>query len=75
MTIDWHSLVVVAITSVLVAIAVVGVFSLGVLALTQGSERPGRAASVPIRLAGLACLGVSALLVLYGLYLIIPALH
>ncbi len=75
MSIDWASLGIVAAISVVAAIAVIGVFSLGVLALTTGSHDQGRSAGRPMKLAGYACLGVSALFVLYGLYLIIPGLH
>lgn len=81
MNIDWASLGLVAITTVVAAVAIVGIFSLGVLALTSNgkstlstdgvhSERTAVAT-----LAGYACVGISGLLVLYGLYLIIPQFH
>jgi len=87
MNIDWHSLVLVAITTVVAAIAIVGIFSFGVLALTGGNR--GTAGTVDAgpaetgqtkvgagaRLAGYACIGISALLVLYGLYLVVPQFH
>jgi hypothetical protein len=87
MNIDWHSLLLVAITTVVAAIAIVGIFSLGVLALTggnrgtAGSADAGPAEAGPAqvgpgaRLAGYACIGISALLVLYGLYLVVPQFH
>ena len=83
MNIDWSSLGLVAITTVVAAVAVVGIFSLGVLSLSAGVRRgatasPGSASTRPAlggTVAGYACIGVSAALVLYGLYLIIPQFH
>ena len=73
MMIDWASLGLVAVTTVVAAIAIVGIFSLGVMALTTGARTTG--ATPLARLGGYLCLGVSAMLVLYGLYLIIPQFH
>ena len=81
MNIDWASLVLVAITTVVAAIAIVGIFSLGVAALTSGGEHESGGSLVQnppssgAKLAGYACVGISGLLVLYGLYLIIPQFH
>ncbi len=81
MNIDWASLVLVAITTVVAAVAIVGIFSLGVTALTSGGNRQsgGSAVTSPpspaAKIAGYACVGISGLLVLYGLYLIIPQFH
>jgi hypothetical protein len=81
MNIDWASLVLVAITTVIAAIAIVGIFSLGVTALTSGGAHESGGSMVqsqakPVaKLAGYLCVGISGLLVLYGLYLIIPQFH
>jgi hypothetical protein len=81
MNIDWGSLLLVAITTVVAAVAIVGIFSLGVTALTSGGESESDGAMVQnqpnaaAKLAGYACVGVSGLMVLYGLYLIIPQFH
>ncbi|HEY5881809.1 MAG TPA: hypothetical protein VIU11_23065 [Nakamurella sp.] len=77
MKIDWASLGLVAVTTVVAAIAIVGIFSLGVMALTSGARTAsGVAAPSPAaRLGGYLCLAVSVALVLYGLYLIIPQFH
>ena len=76
MNIDWNSLVLVAITTVVAAVAIVGIFSLGVFALTSGGRAGESASPGPVaRLSGYACVGVSALLVMYGLYLIVPQFH
>lgn len=74
MNIDWASLALVAATTVVAAISIVGIFALGVAALTHapaGGARP----SVVARLAGYACIGVAGLIALYGIYLIIPVFH
>ena len=39
MTINWSALLLVAVTTVVAALAIVGVFSLGVAALTSGGAR------------------------------------
>jgi hypothetical protein len=76
MTINWNALLLVAVTTVVAALAIVGIFSLGVAALTSGGARTSGGRPAPVaRLAGYACIGVSGLLVLYGLYLIIPQFH
>ncbi len=76
MTINWSALLLVAVTTVVAALAIVGVFSLGVAALTSGGARTAGGRPSPVaRVAGYACIGVSGLLVLYGLYLIIPQFH
>jgi hypothetical protein len=75
MKIDWASLGLVAVTTVVAAIAIVGIYSLGVLALSSGGKDGTSAPSPLARMSGYLCLGVSGLLVLYGLYLIIPQFH
>ncbi len=76
MKIDWESLAVVALTTVAVTLAVVGVVTAGVVALSVTS----RGAATPARrwwagVAGWACLAAAGLVVLFGLYLIIPVWH
>ena len=75
MDINWGALALVAITTLVAAIAVVGIFSLGVVALTSGAGRDGAEPHTAARVAGYACIAVSGMLVLYGLYLIIPQFH
>lgn len=74
MKIDWASLALVALTTVVAAISIVGIFALGVAALTHAPADGGRP-NVFARTAGYACLGVSGLIALYGIYLIVPAFH
>ena len=76
MKIDWASLGLVAVVTIVAAALVVGIYSLGVAALStadaQGGRGSGRAANRPL---GYACMAVSGLIVAYGIYLIIPAFH
>lgn len=81
MNINWEALALVAVTTVVAAIAVVGIFALGVTALTSGAKVAGADGTVTAqpslmaRMAGYACIAVSGMLVLYGLYLLIPQFH
>ena len=75
MNINWGALALVAVATITAAIAIVGLFSLGVAALTsEHRSRGGSAATLPT-VAGYACLTVSAMIAAYGLYLIIPQFH
>jgi hypothetical protein len=74
-TINWAALGLVAVATITAAIAIVGLFSLGVAALTSAQRsRGGSGATLPT-VAGYACLAVSGLIAAYGLYLIIPQFH
>lgn len=83
MTINWGALALVAGATITATMAIVGLFSIGVAAVTSGQRHPagseavaGRGpASTPATVAGYSCIGVSGLMVLYGLYLIIPQFH
>jgi len=78
MSVDWASLSLVAITTVVATVAIAGLVALGVKALSSGGgtriHQTGveLAPSAAARIAGYTCLAVSGSLVLYGLYLIIP---
>ncbi len=79
MNIHWLDYLVVFGVTLAAALIVVGIYSFGVrlYAVSQDEE----AASVPGNRAALAkagaftCFGLSAVAVLYGIYLIVPALH
>jgi len=76
MKIDWASLGLVAITTVVAAISIVGIFSIGVAALSSADARLAAGRGVGLtRVAGYASLGTAGLIALYGIYLIIPAFH
>jgi hypothetical protein len=67
MTIDWMAFVTVVIAALVAACALITVFS---LALRIGdSENRGR------RIVSVALYGVCAFIVLFGIFLIVPALH
>lgn len=76
MTIDWGSLAVVAGTTVTVTVAVVGIVTAGVVAVTAANRpalAPGR--SWWASAIGWLCLAAAGLMVIDGLYLIIPFWH
>jgi len=75
MNINWAALVLVAVATITAAIAIVGLFSLGVAALTSGQRSRGGSAAMLPTVAGYACLAVAGLIAIYGLYLIIPQFH
>jgi hypothetical protein len=65
--IDWAAFLVVLFATLLGASLVVTLYSLGLRLLDRSTGAR--------RVAGIACFVVCALVVLYGVYLIIPALH
>lgn len=75
MTVNWGALALVAAVTVIAAIGVVGLFALGVSAITSDDAGRGVARRTTTTIAGYGCLTASGLLAVYGLYLIIPAFH
>jgi hypothetical protein len=75
MIINWGALGLVAGVTIIAAMAIVGIFSLGVAALTHGQRTHGGRATTSETVVGYACLGLSGLIAIYGLYLIIPQFH
>jgi hypothetical protein len=76
MTINWSALLLVAVATISAAISIVGLFSLGVAALTGHARNAGTGTvSAGARLAGYACFTVSGLIAVYGIYLIVPQFH
>jgi hypothetical protein len=67
--IDWGSFVLVLIVSVGSTVAIVGLFAGGLRLLAVQSPR------VPALVGAYACFAVSAAATLYGVSLLIPALH
>ena len=67
--IDWSAFVVVALVSLVSAAALVSLYSFGLRLLTVEGRTPAR------RVAGYACFVLCGLGVLYGICLIVPALH
>jgi hypothetical protein len=75
MIINWGALALVAVVTVVAAVSIVGLFALGVVALTSTQRSQGGAPALIATVSGYACLGVSLLIAAYGLYLIIPQFH
>ncbi|MDO7881645.1 hypothetical protein [Antiquaquibacter soli] len=69
--IDWTAFVTVAAASLLSACLLVALYALGVRLLTSTGDLLPRTR----RLAGVACFVLCGALVLFGIYLIVPALH
>lgn len=76
MTIDWGALGLVAVVAVVASVVVVAIVSLGIASLSAADDRilVGQSGSTS-KAIGYACIGVAALVVFYGLYLIIPQFH
>jgi hypothetical protein len=69
--IDWIAFITVAVAALVASVVVVGFYSLGLRLL----DVPEGAALGIRKPAAIACFVVCALAVLYGIYLIVPALH
>lgn len=69
--IDWAAFVTVAAASLISACLLVALYGLGVRLITSSGDPLPRSR----RLAGVACFVVCGALVLFGIYLIVPALH
>lgn len=69
--IDWAAFVTVAVASLVSASLLVALYALGVRLITSTGELLPRTR----RLAGVACFVLCGALVIFGIYLIVPALH
>ncbi|GAB2867438.1 hypothetical protein GCM10027176_81410 [Actinoallomurus bryophytorum] len=76
MDIKWSALGEVALVSFAVGVAIVVIFSVGILASAQGSDdgAPSRGGTLGNAAAGL-CFLACALIAAYGIYLIVPQFH
>ncbi|MFE7269635.1 hypothetical protein [Streptomyces sp. NPDC057623] len=77
MNLDWSALGQVAAVSLAVTVAVVVVFALGVLGLARhegAREESGGTSALGVAQAGL-CFVACAVVVVYGIYLIVPRFH
>jgi hypothetical protein len=68
--IDWVAFLIVALTSLVAAALVVTLYALG-LRLTSRRGATQRLS----RILGIGCFVLSAVAVLFGIYLVVPALH
>lgn len=76
MTIDWAALGVVAVVSILATVVFTTLLAAGIRLVSQGlltTDGPG--GSPLTRTAGYALLGLAGLVVVFGLYLIVPIFH
>lgn len=76
MSIDWVALGIVAVVSIVATIVFTALLSAGIKFVSQATVATNQAQrSVGIRTAGYTLLGLAGLVVLFGLYLIVPILH
>ncbi|HEY4269349.1 MAG TPA: hypothetical protein VGM94_14295 [Galbitalea sp.] len=79
--VDWNSIALVCVVTLVAVVAVVTLYSTGMRLLAVGSPGDGSTATSPQRrpviatIGGYACVGVGILAVLYGVYLVIPLFH
>lgn len=73
MRIDWTALVIVAVVSIVATLAFTALLSGGIKLVSLATVEANQAhRSTGIRVAGYTLLGLAGLVVLYGLYLIVP---
>lgn len=76
MHIDWWALVVVAAVSIVASVAFTVLLASGIRSVASGRALVASGQSAGARLPfGYTLLGLAGLLVLYGLYLIVPQFH
>ena len=76
MKIDWAALGLVSIASLAATLVVVGIASVGIRALAAAQSRAKTGdGAVGLRAVGYTFIGLSGVAVLFGIYLIVPALH
>jgi hypothetical protein len=75
MDIKWSALGEVALVSFAVGVAIVVIFSVGVLASAQGDEDGAPARGGTLGNAAGLCFLACALIAAYGIYLIVPQFH
>lgn len=73
MKIDWTALGVVAVVSIFATLAFTALLSGGIRLVAQGAAHAGQSTGAQaVKLAGYALLGLAGLLVLFGIYLLMP---
>jgi hypothetical protein len=73
MKIDWAALGIVAVVSIVATVVFTVLLSAGVKLVSKATVEANQAhSSVGIRTAGYTFLGLAALVVLFGIYLIVP---
>jgi len=76
MTIDWAALGIVAVSAIVATLVFTVLLSGGVRLVSQATVQANQAQrSLGTRTAGYGMLALAGLVVLFGLYLIVPAFH
>ena len=71
--VDWGSIALVFVVALVVVVAVVALYSTGLLLLSSGESRQTR--SPLLTVGAWICIGVGGAAALYGVYLVIPMFH
>jgi hypothetical protein len=71
--VDWSSIALVFIVALVVVVAVVSLYSTGLLLLSSGDSAATRPRIVTA--AAWLCIGIGGVAALYGIYLVIPVFH
>ncbi len=75
MNINWSALGLVALVTLAGAIGIVSLFSLGVGRLTSAARAKGGTAATVATATGYLFLAAAGVIAVWGVYMIIPALH
>jgi hypothetical protein len=74
--VDWQSLIVVAVVSIVATVVFVALLSAGIRYVSLAAVRANqRRYALAARIAGGSFLGLAGLLVLFGIYLMLPLFH
>ena len=71
--VDWGAIALVFIVALVVVVAVVSLYSTGLLLLSTGESAATRPKLVTA--AAWLCIGIGAVAALYGVYLVVPLFH
>ena len=76
MKIDWAALGIVAIVAILATLVFTALLSGGIRLVAQGTTHAGQTTgSAGVKVAGYTLLGLAGLVVLFGIYLLMPISH
>ncbi|HVK34388.1 MAG TPA: hypothetical protein VM428_01905 [Microlunatus sp.] len=76
MKIEWDALVIVGVVAMIATVVFTVLLSAGIRLVSQATVEANQAhRSLGIRTTGYGLLGLAGLVVLFGIYLIVPALH
>ena len=76
MKIEWDALIIVGVVAMIATVVFTVLLSAGIRLVSQATVEANQAhRSLGIRTTGYGLLGLAGLVVLFGIYLIVPALH